>query len=78
MTRYLHTTYGPGGFDPSKPNNNVIAQEEVEAEPVTDEPLSVEDRLAELEREVRGMKDRAAAAQVAGDAKKVRDAVVGG
>jgi hypothetical protein len=22
----IHTTYGPGGYDPTKPNNNVIAE----------------------------------------------------
>lgn len=22
----MHTTYGPGGYDPSKPNNNIIEQ----------------------------------------------------
>ena len=25
-----HIVYGPGGFDPSKPNNNIIEQYEVE------------------------------------------------
>lgn len=77
MTVSLHTVYGPGGFDPSKPNNNILSEEEYEADPVGEAPLSVEDRLAVLEAEVRGMKERATQAQVTGDAKKVRDAVVG-
>ena len=40
-------TYGEGGFDPSKPNNNVVAVDElVDREP---EP-SADERLAAIER----------------------------
>jgi hypothetical protein len=40
-------------------------------------PPSVEDRLAELEHEWGQMKARAEAQTVAGDAKKIKDAIVG-
>jgi predicted RNase H-like nuclease len=39
--------------------------------------VPLEDRLALLEVEMRAMKGRAAAAEVTGDARKIRDAVVG-
>jgi hypothetical protein len=42
-----------------------------------DESPSTADRIAALEAEVRGMKDRAATVTVTGDAAKVRDAVTG-
>lgn len=32
MTIEWHTVYGEGGFDPSKPNNNVIEEYEVVVE----------------------------------------------
>lgn len=38
-TRVVETVYGVGGYDPSKPNNNII--EEVTAE-ISDEQLAVE------------------------------------
>lgn len=41
------------------------------------EPPSVDNRLTALEEEVRGIRERAAAALVTGDAAKVRDAVTG-
>lgn len=41
-----HVTYGPGGFDPSKPSNNVVEVETVPDPPVV---TTAEDRLAELE-----------------------------
>jgi len=47
-TRIVETTYGKGGYDPTKPNNNII--EKVTAE-VSDEQLAQEqaDRdIAEL------------------------------
>ncbi len=44
-----NVTYGPGGFDPSKPNNNVISQETVEAPEV---PPSTDERVAALENAV--------------------------
>lgn len=36
------TTYGPGGFDPSKPNGNVIGVEALTATPA---PLTADERL---------------------------------
>ncbi len=42
----LNVTYGPGGFDPTKPNNNVVATETVEA---PDIPPSTDERVAALE-----------------------------
>jgi hypothetical protein len=38
--------YGPGGYDPTKPNNNVIEEYEVE---VPDPIPTPEERIAELE-----------------------------
>lgn len=26
-------TYGPGGYDPTKPNNNIVSIEQIEVEP---------------------------------------------
>jgi hypothetical protein len=43
------TTYGPGGFDPSKKNNNIVEEVEVDA---PDLPPSPEDRLADLEARI--------------------------
>lgn len=37
--------YGPGGFDPSKPNNNIVSVEEVPDSPAP--PPSTDDKLAE-------------------------------
>jgi hypothetical protein len=48
------TTYGPGGFDSSNPNGNVVSVEEVD---LPDEPPSIEDRLADVERAVTGDTD---------------------
>ena len=39
-------TYGSGGYDTSKPNNNVISSEDVQVESA---PLSPEERLAAVE-----------------------------
>lgn len=48
------------------------------AEAEADAPPTPEERIAALEVEVRGIRERAAAADVAGeDARKVRDAVAG-
>ena len=52
-----HLTYGPGGFDPGRPNNNVIETVEVPAV-VIDEP-TVEDRLAALEAKTADLPDKA-------------------
>jgi hypothetical protein len=38
--------YGLGGFDPSKPNNNIVEEHEVE---VPDAEPTPEERIAELE-----------------------------
>ena len=40
------TTYGPGGYDPTKPNDNVISIEEVPDEEIEPSP---EERLAAVE-----------------------------
>jgi len=42
----LNVTYGLGGFDPSKPDNNVVATEVVDA---PDIPASTDERVAALE-----------------------------
>lgn len=41
-----HITYGPGGYDPTKPNDNVISIEEVPDEEIEPSP---EERLAAVE-----------------------------
>ena len=41
-----HITYGPGGYDPTKPNDNVISVEDVPEEDLVPSP---EDRLAAVE-----------------------------
>lgn len=41
----LHIVYGEGGYDPSKPNDNIIEQREVEDQPA---PASVDDIAAAL------------------------------
>lgn len=52
-----HITYGPGGFDPGKPNNNVVEELDVPAV-VVDEP-TIEDRLAALEAKTADLPDKA-------------------
>jgi hypothetical protein len=45
MTTIKHTTYGIGGYDPTKPNNNIIEQYEVEVpdpEPTESELLQAQ------------------------------------
>jgi hypothetical protein len=41
-----HTVYGIGGYDPTKPNNNIIEEYEVEVEPT---PPSPEQQIAALQ-----------------------------
>jgi hypothetical protein len=41
-----NTTYGPGGYDPTKPNNNIVEEYEVE---IPDPIPTPEERIAELE-----------------------------
>jgi len=41
-------TYGPGGFDPSKPNNNIVSVEEHPDAPQLREPLDPTGTLAAL------------------------------
>ena len=55
------TTYGPGGYDPAKPNGNVIAVETFDAPP--EAPSTADERLAALEAELRDVKGRLAAAE---------------
>ena len=55
------TTYGPGGYDPAKPNGNVIGVEHFDA-PAEPTPTA-EERLAALEGELRDVKGRLAAAE---------------
>jgi hypothetical protein len=43
------TTYGPGGFDPSLPNNNIIEQYEVPDPEPTPEELARASALAKLQ-----------------------------
>lgn len=36
-----HTLYGPGGYDPSKPNNNIVEEYEIaDPEPAMPEPAT--------------------------------------
>jgi len=45
MPKQLSTTYGLGGYDPTKPNNNIIEQYEVEVpdpEPTENELLQAQ------------------------------------
>jgi hypothetical protein len=46
--KVVHTTYGPGGLDPRKPNNNILSEEVVD---VPDPPpsVSVKDLRAQLQ-----------------------------
>jgi hypothetical protein len=55
------TTYGPGGYDPAKPDGNVIAVETFDAPP--EAPPTADERLAALEAELRDVKGRLAAAE---------------
>lgn len=83
MARVTQTVYGIGGYDPTKPDDNIVAYEKIE---VPDEPADAADptveslarRVDELVTEVRGIKERARAVQTSQvDAVKVRDAIVG-
>lgn len=40
-----HVTYGPGGFDPGKPNNNIVSDEHVPAPPDEDVRARIEGQL---------------------------------
>lgn len=68
--------YGLGGYDPSKPNNNLVDEYDdgMPGEPVDPTP---EDRLAVLEKKLKDMEDRAAATSVTGDAAKIKDVITG-
>jgi len=44
-----HTIYGPGGFDPSLPNNNVIEQHDVSDPEPTAEELARASAVAKLQ-----------------------------
>lgn len=47
----INVTYGPGGYDPTKPNNNIIEQHEVpDPEPQAD-TQALADALASLPTE---------------------------
>lgn len=48
------TFYGPGGYDPKKPNNNIIR---VEGEPDTPAAASTEDKLTALIEAVTALAD---------------------
>lgn len=70
------TTYGPGGYDPAKPNNNIVSETDVPDQP--GDPYDPAARIAALEAEVQAIKDRAKAVNTADpDAAKVRDAITG-
>lgn len=43
--------YGPGGYDPGMPNDNIIAVEEVEDDPT----ITAEERIAQLEATVQAL-----------------------
>ena len=49
MSREIETRYGVGGFDPAKPNSNIVGQVEVDA---PDPTPTAEERVAQLEAEV--------------------------
>ena len=51
------TTYGHGGFDPSKPNGNVIREEVVEVPDTPVDPQS--QKIAELEATVTALTEQA-------------------
>lgn len=76
MGRNTVTEYGLGGFDPAKPNSNVVERYEVD---VPDYEPTIGERLAALEAEVKGMKERAAAeaGKASPTAKGVAQAVTG-
>lgn len=50
------TVYGEGGYDPDKPNNNIIEEYEVEDPPAPVDEVSVEDRIAELEDQLAALR----------------------
>lgn len=52
-----HITYGPGGFDPGKPNSNIV--ETVEVPDVVVDEQTIEDRLAALEAKTADLPDKA-------------------
>ena len=49
MSGPLHTVYGPGGFDPSKPNGNVVFEEPMPAEEPTAEESARASAVAKLQ-----------------------------
>jgi hypothetical protein len=58
------TVYGPGGFDPSKPNGNIIEQYEVPDPEPTPEELARASAVAKLR--ALGLTEEEAAALVGG------------
>lgn len=74
MATVVTTVYGKGGHDPSKPNNNVVEELEVD---VPGPEASAEERITALETEVAGIKSRAAKVADTGSVSDVRDAVAG-
>ena len=46
----LNTTYGPGGFDPNKPNNNIIEETELPDPEPTPEELARNSAVAKLKK----------------------------
>jgi hypothetical protein len=45
----LHTHYGPGGYDPSKPNNNVLFETEIDDAGPSAEQAARESAVAKLQ-----------------------------
>lgn len=54
-----HVTYGPGGYDPTKMNDNIVSVEEVPDPP---EVPTADDRLAALEEQNAALLDALATA----------------
>lgn len=46
----LHTVYGPGGFDPTKPNNNIVEEVELPDPEPTPEELARASAVAKLKK----------------------------
>jgi hypothetical protein len=46
----LNTTYGPGGFDPTKPNNNIVEEVELPDPEPTPEELARQSAVAKLKK----------------------------
>ena len=45
----VHTIYGPGGYDPSKPNSNIIEQAEIPEPEPTEEELARQSAMTKLQ-----------------------------